>query len=93
MSNKLGRLASDVGNKMTSKTGFFKIHKNKFPEGRKEAYANVVCNYRPLKDNPYRVRPTVGVDRLIYPGDTSAPAAYLTDSKIIFNSTISTPGA
>ena len=59
----------------------------------KETYANAVCDYRPLKYDPHCVRLAIGGDRLIYPGDPSAPAASLLESKIFFNTTISTPGA
>ena len=72
---------------------YFLIHKNQVTEGRKATYSNGVCDYRPLKDGPYCVQLTVGDNRLIYPGDPSAPAASLLESKIIFNSTITTPGA
>ena len=71
----------------------FLIYKNQVPEGTKATYSNVVCDYRPLKYDPYRVQLTIGGDILIYPGDPRDPAASLIDSKIIFNGTISTPGA
>ena len=92
MSNEMGQLASGVGNHMKygTETIFF-LPKHQVPVGIKETYANVVCDYILLKDYPYRVRFTVGGDRFIYPGDTSAPAASLLDSKLIFDSTISTP--
>ena len=69
----------------------FFIHKHQVPAGRKATYANAVCDYRPLEDDPYRVRLTVGGEILIYPGDPRAPATSLLDSKLVFNSTISTP--
>ena len=75
MSNELGRLASGVGDIMTY-------------SGRKATYSKAVCDYRLLKDEPYRVRPTVGGDILIYPGYPGAHDASILDSKTIFNSTI-----
>ena len=39
------------------------------------------------------MRLTVGGDRIIYPGDTSAPVAFILDHKLIVNITISTPGS
>lgn len=45
-----------------------------------------------LRTKPYRVQLTVGGDRVDYPHDPAAPAASLIESKLIFNSTISTPG-
>jgi len=51
------------------------------------------CVFRPLKDEPYRVRLIVGGDRLFYEADTGAPTASLLELKILLNSVISTPGA
>ena len=48
-----------------------------------------MCDYLPLKSEPYRVRLTVGRDRLEYPNDTSSPVASLLEPKLLFNSTIS----
>ena len=78
--------------KSSTETIFF-IPKHQVPEGQKATYANAVCDYIPLKDDPYRVRLAVGEDILIYSGDPSAPAAYLLCSKLIFKSTISIPVA
>ena len=93
MFNELGRLASGVGDRMTSGTDTIFIHKNQVPAGRKATYANAVCDYEPLKYDPYCVWLAVGGDRLIYPGDTRGPTASLLASKTIFNVTISTLGA
>ena len=77
---------------MASGTDTIFIHNNKVPAGSRATYANTVCDYRPLLDEPYCVRLTVGDNILNYPGDPSTPAASLLDSKIILKSTISTPG-
>ena len=58
----------------------------------KITYANLVFDYLPHKDNPYRVRLTIGGDRLPYPSDSGAPAAALLEANIIFNVVIFTPG-
>ena len=71
----------------------FFIHKNQVPAGRKATCANAVYYFTPFKYDPYRVRLTVGGDIFIYQGDPSTPVESLLDSKIIFYSTISTPGA
>ena len=94
MSNELVQLASGVGDrrKYGTKTISF-IPKHQVPAGRKATYANEVCYYRPLKYDPYRVGLTVGGNRLIYHVDPSAPASSVLESKLIFNSTISTPSA
>jgi hypothetical protein len=72
---------------------FFILTNLKPRPGRKVTYANAVCDYRPLKDEPYRVRLTVGGDRLPYPADAGAPAATILEAKLLFNSVISTPKA
>jgi hypothetical protein len=94
MANEFGRLASGVGTRMPTGTNtIFFIAKGEVPPGRTVTYANAICDYRPTKDDPWRVRLTVGGDKLDYPGDPGAPAASLLDSKLVINSTISTPGA
>jgi len=46
------------------------------PPGRKATYLKIVASYRPQKDNPYRIRFTVGGDKLTnYAGPCSAPTA------------------
>ena len=52
-------------------------------------YANFICDYRPHKSEPYRIRLTVGGDRLDCPDDTSSPAASLLETKLLLNSTVS----
>jgi hypothetical protein len=94
MANELGRLASGVGTRMPTGTNTIVFITNyQVPLDRKSTYTNAVCNYRPTKDDPWRVRLTVGGDKLEYAGDPGAPAASLIDSKLIINSVISTPGA
>ena len=74
--NEMGRLASGVGTRMKSgNENIFFIKRKQVPIGRTITYANPVCDYRPLKDDPYRVRLTVGGDKLPYPADAGAPAA------------------
>ena len=52
-------------------------------------YANMVYDYCPLKEEQYRVRLTIGGDRLDYANKTASPAANLLDTKLLINSTIS----
>ena len=49
----------------------------------------MVCDYRPLKSDPFRVWLTLGGDKLEYIHDAASPAATLLESKMLFNSTIS----
>ena len=48
---------------------------------------------RPLKEEKYRVRITVGGDKLDFCGDTSSVADSLATVKLILNSVVSTKGA
>jgi len=46
----------------------------------------MVCDYRPLKDEPWRVRLTIGGDKLDYAEETASPAANLLETKLLINS-------
>eukprot|EP00957_Ditylum_brightwellii_P129459 9875436-Ditylum_brightwellii.AAC.1 len=48
----------------------------------------MACDYRPLKQEKYRVRLTIGGDELVYDDETASPAASILETKIIVNSTI-----
>ena len=63
ISNELGGLASGVGHIFKSVTEtIFLIHNHQVCTGRKAAYYNSVCDYIPLKDDPYHVQLTIGGD-------------------------------
>jgi len=53
----------------------------------------IVAAYRPEKDNPRRIRFTVGGNLIEYLGKTSTKATDITTVKILFNSVLSTDGA
>ena len=94
MANELRRLVQGVGEQMKSgNNNIFYIKKNQIPKGCQITYCTIMCDYRPLKDDPYCVQLTVGGDRLTYDYDAGSPAASLTDAKILFNSIISTQNA
>ena len=65
------------------------VFKNKIPPGRDITYASFVCDKRPLKPEPYRVRIVVGGDCLSYGEDAASPATDLLETQILINSTIS----
>ena len=88
LSNELGRLADGIGVVTGTNTIRF-IPRDLVPKNAKVTYANMVCDYRPLKDDPFRVRLTVGGDKLEYDNDAGSPAASLIETKLILNSTIS----
>ena len=75
ISNELGRLTqgNKHGVKTTDTIDFIK--QEDVPKNSKVTYANFVCNYRPLKSKPHRIRLVAGGEKLSYHGDAGAPAA------------------
>ena len=65
------------------------IYKHEVPDGRRITYATYILDYRPLKDESYRVIVIVGGDRLIYLDDAGSPAENLMETKILVISIIS----
>jgi hypothetical protein len=63
------------------------------PKDQTVTYAWIVVDYRPQKKDPNRVHLTVGGNLIDYPGELSTRTADLITSKILWNSTLSTPGA
>ena len=63
------------------------------PKDRVVTYARVVVDFRPQKDDPNRVRITVGGNLIKYPGELTTRTADLTTSKLLWNSVISTDDA
>ena len=89
LSNEWGRLAN--GNKygvIATNTIEF-ILKEDIPPDCDITYATFVCDRRPLKPEPFRVRIVVGGDGLTYGEDSGSPATDLLETKILINSTIS----
>ena len=88
VSNELGRLSQGVnGIKGNDVIDF--IRKSDVPNNKIVTYARMVCDYRPFKNEQYRLRLTVGGDRLHYADDAASPAASLLETKMLLNSTIS----
>ena len=67
------------------------VAKSTIPKDKSVTYLRIVATYRPQKADPYRIRFTVGGDRLFYDGDTSTRTSDLTTFKIIVNATLSKP--
>jgi hypothetical protein len=63
------------------------------PEHTKITYARIVCADRPEKENPIRVRLTIGGNLITYEGTTSTKSAEMPTIKIFVNSVLSTPNA
>eukprot|EP00804_Cyclotella_cryptica_P024309 CCRYP_020871-RA/>CCRYP_020871-RA protein AED:0.34 eAED:0.32 QI:0/0/0/1/1/1/2/0/475 len=95
MCKELGRLAQGWDGRRGTDTIFFMSHDEikQIPRDQTVTYARIVVNYRPQKDDPNRVRITVGGNLINYPGELTTRTADLTTAKILWNSTICTPGA
>ena len=65
------------------------IRKTYIPINKKVTYANMVCDYRPLKSEKQRVHLTVGGDKLTCDFDVASPAASILELKLLINSVIS----
>ena len=89
LSNEWGRLAQGNTHGVVAQDALDFIHKYEIPPDRDITYAQFVCDHRPLKSEPWRVRIVAGGDRLSYPGDPASPAANLLETKIMLNSVIS----
>jgi hypothetical protein len=88
LSNEFGRLSQGYASVIGTDTIDY-IHRSEVPSDKKVTYGNFICDYRPLKSEPYSVRLTVGGDKLPYDDDAGSPAALLLETKLILNSTIS----
>ena len=88
VSNELDRLAQAINNVKGNCVLDF-ILKSKMPSDRIVTYVNMVCDYRPHKQDIHRVRLTVGGYCLTYNDDVSSPAASLRKRKLLLSSTIS----
>ena len=90
--NEWGRFSqgNDHGIKGTDTLVY--IQNKDIPKDRKITYGSFVCDYRPLKDEKWRVRLVVGGDKLPYELDAGSPAASMLETKILANSVISDAG-
>jgi hypothetical protein len=62
-------------------------------QGEKITYGNLVFDYRPQKEDPYRLHITAGFNLVTYESSLSVRTADLDTAKLHWNSVISTPGA
>jgi Reverse transcriptase (RNA-dependent DNA polymerase) len=93
MEDEWGRLIEGNEHMETGTKTLRFINRDEIPDGYIPTYWRIVVAYRPEKEKPYRVRVTVGGDRVIFNGEVSTKAADLATVKIPLNSVISTPGA
>ena len=93
--NKFGPLTQGVGSHIKGTNTIKFIFKHKIPKGRFKdvTYGQLVCTERPEKTEKNCTRFTISGDQINYPGKVAKPTANLLVANILFNSTISTPGA
>ncbi len=63
------------------------------PSNRTVTYTRIVINHCPQKEDPNRVRITVGGNLIDYPFELTTRTADMVSSKILWNSVISTKDA
>ena len=92
---EIGQLAQGIPGVVEGTDTFHFMKYDNIPSDRKKdvTYARICCNLRPEKEDPYRVRITVGGDRINYPFDVGTPTADMQLVKLLFNSVVSTPNA
>ena len=94
LANDFGRLAQGLKYRMpTGNSTIFFIHPSEIPAYNKVTYGLLVVDIRPLKEEKYRVRITVGGDKLDFCGDASSVVASLATVKLLLNSVVSTKAA
>ena len=94
LENDFGRSAQGVKGRMpTGNSTIFFIHPSEIPTHKKVTYGRLVVDIKPLKEEKYRVRITVGGDKLDFCGDASSVAASIATVKLLLNSVVSTKGA
>jgi hypothetical protein len=96
MSKELHRLAQGkAGITKGTNTIFYMTHNEirVIPTDRTVTYARIVIDHRPQKEDPNRVRITVGGNLINYPFELTTRTTDMVSSKILWNSTISTKGA
>ena len=88
LSNKLVRLDQGNNHGVQSTYTINFIFRYKVPNDRSVTYVSFVCDYKPLKSEPYYVRFVSGGDKINYPDNIGSPAASLIETKLLLNSTI-----
>jgi hypothetical protein len=85
-------MSLEIGKLLGTETIRF-IPVTEIPTGTRITYAKIVCADRPEKENPIRVRLTIGGNLITYDGTTCTKAAEMPTVKIFINSVLSTPHA
>jgi hypothetical protein len=90
MEDEWGRLMERTDWNPNGKRTMRNVKLSDIPRDIIPMYVRVVVAFRPEKENPYRIRLTVGGDRVIFEGECSTKAANLVTVKILLNSVLST---
>jgi hypothetical protein len=96
MSKELHRLAQGKpGITKATNTIFFLSHNEirHIPNHRTVTFARIVIDHQPQKEDPNRIRITVGGNLINYPFELTTCTTDMVSSKLLWNSTISTPRA
>eukprot|EP00804_Cyclotella_cryptica_P030011 CCRYP_013454-RA/>CCRYP_013454-RA protein AED:0.36 eAED:0.39 QI:0/0/0/1/0/0/4/0/743 len=92
---ELGRLAQGLPGIVKGTNTIVFILKTNVPQDRWKdvTYRRIVANFRPEKDDRYRIRLSVCGNRINFPGDCGTPTADMITFKVLLNSVISTKNA
>ena len=92
---ELGRLTTGKPGVVEGTETMIFITKDDIPFDRRDdcTYGRICANYRSEKDDPYRIRLTVGGDRIKNSGACGTPTAGMLTGKTLFNSILSTLNA
>ena len=93
--NEFGRLAQGVGGRIDGTNTIYFIHKHDIPQDRLKdvTYIKFVVSVCTEKNDPFRIRATLGGNFIHYPNNVGTPMADLLLIKIFLNNFISTDGA
>jgi len=93
--NEFDRLVQGVGGQIDRTNTIFFVHKHEIPQDRLKdvTYIKFVVSVCTEKDDPNRIRATLGGNLIHYPDDVGTPIANLLLIKKILNSVISSDGA
>ena len=77
--NEFGRIAQGVGGRIDGTNTIFFVHKHEIPQDRLKdvTYIKFVASVHTEKDDPNRIRATLGGNLIHYPDDVGTPIANL----------------
>jgi len=90
---EFGRLAQGLPGKVEGTDTIRFIRSSEKPAEKQATYIRIVCAHKPNKPEPFRVRATVGGDKIEYNDDVSTPTVDITTVNMLMNDIISTDDA